>query len=182
MLQDASNVREEAHVEHPVCLVQHQDFEPVELGVGEAEMIEQSSRRGHDHVHAGAEGVLLGPHAHAAEDGRARHRGVHRELAQVLLDLSGELAGGGQDEGARHAATLGHEPVEDGQQERRRLAAPRHGAGQHVAALRGAGEAHLLDAAEEIGVKPERRKWHRPPSSHTQPPRPRLLDGLVAPG
>jgi len=140
-------------------------------------MIEQSSRRGHDHVHAGAEGVLLGPHAHAAEDGRARHRGVHGELAQVLLDLSGELAGGGQDEGARHTATLGHEPVEDGQQERRRLAAPRHGTGQDVATLearrngvlldrRGAGEAHLLDAAEEIGVKPERGKWHRPPSSH----------------
>ena len=58
------------------------------------------------------------------------------------------------------------EAVENGQHEGRRLPAARHGAGEDVAAFHrgrdrvlldrgGAGEAHLLDASEEIGVKPE---------------------------
>jgi hypothetical protein len=166
VLQHAADVGQEAHVEHPIGFVEDQDLQPLELRVGEAEVVQEPSRRGHDHVHARPEGVLLRPHADAAEDGRARHRRVHGHLVQVLVDLGRQLARRGDDERAGHAAALRHEAVEDGQDERRRLAAARHGTGKHVAAFHrrgdrvlldrgGAREAHLLDAAEKSGVKPE---------------------------
>ena len=84
----------------------------------------------------------------------------------MLVDLRGELARGRDDERARDAARLAEEALQDRQQERRRLAAARHRAGEDVPALdrgrdrvlldRGRhGEAHLVDAAQEIGVKVE---------------------------
>ena len=81
----------------------------------------------------------------------------------MLIDLGSKLAGGGQDKGPGGAPRLAVQAVEDGQHEGRRLAAARHGAREHVAAFHGGrnrvlldrggtSEAHLLDAAEEIGV------------------------------
>ncbi len=46
--QDAADVGQEAHVEHPIGLVQHQVFERRELGVRRAEMIQQAAGRGDD--------------------------------------------------------------------------------------------------------------------------------------
>src|SRR5229473_4451578 len=89
----------------------------------------------------------------------------------MLVDLCRELARWSENERARRAARLGHEAVEDGQDERGGLAAARHGAGEKVAALhrrrdrvgldgRGARETELLDALEEVGMELERRKRH----------------------
>ena len=125
-------------------------------GVRLLEVVEQPSGRGDDDVHAAAEGVLLRAHPHAAEHRRARQRRVHRELPQVLLDLRRELTRRRQHERPRHAARLVHQPVQDGQEERRGLAAPRHRAGEQVSSLErgrdrllldgsGAGEPELLD-------------------------------------
>ena len=93
------------------------------------------------------------------------------ELVGVLVDLRGELARGREDERPRDAALLAHEAVEDRQEEGGGLAAAGHGAGEHVAPLqrgrnrvlldrRGPGEAHLLDAAQEIGMESETGKRH----------------------
>ena len=171
MLEDAADVRQEAHVEHPVGLVENENFEPFELGVFVLEVVEQATRGGDDHVDAAAEGVLLRPHADAAIDRRAGEGSVHREVAQMLVDLRRELAGRGEDQRARDAALLAHQPVEDRQQEGRALAAAGHRAGEDVAALEGrrdrvvldrggAGEAQRLHALEQIGVKVERGKGH----------------------
>ena len=129
-----------------------------------------------DDVDAAAEGVLLRAHADAAVDRGAGERRVHREVAQVLVDLRGELAGRGEDQGARRAALLAHQPVQDREQERRALAAAGHRAGEDVAALEGrrdgvvldrrrAGEAQGLHALQQIGVKVERGKGHADNSS-----------------
>ena len=144
VLEDAADVRQKAHVEHPVGLVEDEDLEVIELRVGEAEVVEQASRRRDQDVGARAERVLLRPHRHAAEDGRRGEGRVDRQRLRVLLDLRRELAGGRQDEGARRAALLADELVEDREQEGGRLAAARHGAGEDVASLHG------------------RREWRRP--------------------
>ena len=85
---------------------------------------------------------------------------MDREIAQVFLDLRGQLARRCDDQGARGAARLADETVQDREQERGGLAAPGLGAAEDVAALdgrrerfgldwRGTGETELFDTAEE---------------------------------
>ena len=164
VLEHAADVGEEAHVEHAVGFVEHENLEPFELRVGVAEVIEQPSRRGHDDVDAAPEGVLLRSHAHAAEHRGARHGRVHGQSGSGARRSARPARASGVRISARvMPRRLAHEPVEDGQHEGRRLAAARHGAGEDVAAFHGGrnrvlldrggtSEAHLLDAAEEIGV------------------------------
>ena len=143
--QHALDVGQEAHVEHAVGLVEHEDLEPLERRVGVAEVVEEAPRRRHDHVHPRAQGVLLRPHADAAEDGGAGDRGVHGQLPEVRVDLGGELAGRGEDERPRGAPRLAHQAVQDRQAERRRLAAAGGGAGEDVPALHRGRDRLLLD-------------------------------------
>ena len=171
VLEHALDVGEEAHVEHPVRLVEHEHLQAAELGIRLLEVIEQPPRGRDDDVDAIPECVLLRTHADAAEHRSARQRRVHRKLLQVLLDLRGQLAGGGQHEGARGAARLSHQPVQDWQQERGGLAASRHRTGEEVPALerrrdglllngRRAREAQFLGATEQIGVQLESSERH----------------------
>ena len=67
------------------------------------------------------------------------------ELHQMLVDLRRELAGGSEDEAAGDAWRLVGEAVQDGQQERRRLAASGHGTGEDVAAGHGRGDGIQLN-------------------------------------
>ena len=172
MPEDAADVGQEAHVEHPVRLVEDEDLEAGELRVAEPEVVEEAAGRRDDDVDAAPEGVLLGAHPDAAEDGRAGERRVERERLEMLVDLRRQLARGREDERARRAARLRHEAVKDREEERGGLAAARHRAGEDVAALPSragwrrsgwawAGEAHVLDAAEEVGVEVERGKGMR---------------------
>src|SRR6185436_4178848 len=98
-------------------------------------------------------------------------RRVHRELLEVLMDLSGQLASRGQDERAGDAARLVEQPLEDREDERGGLPASRHRAGEQVPAFRGRrdrllldrrgpGEAELFDAFQEVGVERESRERH----------------------
>ena len=180
VLENPADVREEAHVEHPVGLVEDEDLEPLQLRVGKAEVVEQPSGGRDQDVGARAERVLLGPHRHAAEDGGGREGRVDGELLGVFLDLRRQLARRREDEGARDPALLVHELLKNGQEKRRGLAAAGHGAGQHVAALhgrwdrvgldrRGAGESHLLDAAQELRSKSKLRERQSESSSRQNP-------------
>ena len=182
MLEHAPDVGEEAHVEHPVRLIEHEHFELVELRVRMPEVIEQPSRRRDQNVDAAAERVLLRAHPHTAEDRGAFDGRVRCELTQMLLDLRRELARRGEHERARHtplrAGGLRHDALHDGQQEGGGLAASGHRAREHVAPFeggrngvvlngRGAGEAEFFHAAHEGSVETECRKGH--PRSLTAP-------------
>ena len=171
MTQHLLDVGQEAHVEHAVGFIEHEVLEPGELGVRLAEVVEQPARRRDDDVDAAPERVLLRPHADAAEDRRAGDRRVHREVVQVLEDLCRQLARGRQHQRAGRAARPVDQLVEDREQERRRLPAAGHGAGEHVAPLEGgrngvfldrggAGKAEFLHALEEAGVKLEATERH----------------------
>src|SRR5450759_867865 len=169
--EDAADIGQEAHVQHPVRLVEDEDLDARELRVAEAEVVEKAARRRDDHVDAAPERVLLRAHSDAAENGRAGKRRVDRERLEVLVDLRRQLARGREDERARRAARLRHETVKDGEHERGGLTAARHRAGEDVTAFhrgrngvvldgRGLREAHFLDAAEEVGVEAECGERH----------------------
>jgi hypothetical protein len=94
-----------------------------ELRVGARKWSSRRPGRGDDDVHAAAEGVLLRPHADAAEHRGAGDRRVDGQIHQVLVDLRRQLARRRQHQRARRAARLVHQRVQDRQQERGRLAA-----------------------------------------------------------
>ena len=171
MTQHLLDVRQEAHVEHPVGFVEHEVLEAGQLRVRLAEVIEQPARRRDDHVDAAPERMLLRTHADAAEDRRAGDRRVHGEVLQVLVDLRRQLARRREHERARDAARAVDQLVQDREEERRGLAAAGHRAGEDVAPFEGgrdggfldrggAGEAEFLHALEEAGVKLEATERH----------------------
>src|SRR5437868_701883 len=96
---------------------------------------------------------------------------MNGELTEVLLDLCGKLTRGCEHERASGSARLADQPVQDGQQECRRLSASGHCAGKQVPALerrrnrllldgRRARESQLPCSLQEIGVQLESGKRH----------------------
>ena len=97
-VDDPLDVGQEAHVEHPVGLVEDEDLDLAEVGDALADEIEQAAGRRNEDLDAAAEGLDLGVHRDAAvDDGRAqRDRSAVRPDA--LVDLHRELAGGDEDQ------------------------------------------------------------------------------------
>jgi hypothetical protein len=117
-----------------------------------------------DDIGATAERVLLRAHPYAADDGRCGDRGVHREIVEVFENLRRQLAGGRQHQRSSGTPRPVDQPMKDGQKERRRLAAPGHGARENIFPgegrghgfglnRRGTDEPELLDAFEEIRME-----------------------------
>ena len=103
-LDDPLDVRQEAHVEHPVGLVQDEDLDLAEVRHPLADEVEQAARRRYEDLHAGAERLDLRVHRDpAVDDGRAeRDRPAIRPDA--LVDLHRELAGRDEDQHADRVA------------------------------------------------------------------------------
>ena len=158
LLQDPAHVGQEAHVEHPVGLVDHQDLDAAQRRVGRAHVVEQTAGRRDDHVDAPPEGLLLRPHADAAEDRRRRRARVAPELPEVLLDLRGQLARGSQDERARRALGLVRQTMKDRQGEGRGLAAAGHGRRDEVTAFEGRRDRLFLDRGRLRRSRGRRRR------------------------
>ena len=141
---------------------------PVELGVRRLEVIEQPARRGDDHVHAAAEGVLLRAHADAAVDRGAGQRRVHGERVEVLEDLRRQLARRRQHQRARRPARLARSAgagsaAETPRSCRCRSARRRARRGPDIAGRNRLGlnrrrprEAELADSFQQIGMEAER--------------------------
>jgi hypothetical protein len=88
----------EAHVEHPVGLIEDEDPDLLQGDVAALHQVLEAARGGNDDVRlAGA--LYLSGEADAAVDGRYPERPHVGERADVLDDLLGELAGWGEDEG-----------------------------------------------------------------------------------
>ena len=98
-LEDLLHVVDEAHVQHPVGLVQHEDFQLVQLDEALLVQVHEPARSGHQDVHPPAQGLHLGVLAHAAEDDGAPQGQVLAVGQEALLDLNGQLPGGGEDQG-----------------------------------------------------------------------------------
>ena len=87
--QDTLQVWQEANVKHAVGFVQHHVFHLIEHRIFGFDVVEQSTRCGHQNFDAFFQLDGLGLHVHATKDHGAAHLGV----LGVHLDLLGHLIG-----------------------------------------------------------------------------------------
>ena len=118
LFHDLADLRFEAHVQHAVCLVQHQvsarhapaphSRDGLQADVVALQQVQHAARRAHQDVAAAAQRRQRVAHGRAAVDDR---RGDARAVAELvvtpagggyalglLVDLQGQLARGGEDQ------------------------------------------------------------------------------------
>ncbi len=132
--QDAPQVGDEAHVHHPVGLVQHQHFDGVEPSRVAAAVVEQPARRRHHDFITGSQGRMLAGHADAAVYVHCSQGCAVREPRALLGGLHGELTSGREDQRSRAAVPAAAETLDQWEQEGSGLAASRLRRGDHIAA------------------------------------------------
>ena len=145
--KDAAHVVDEAHVQHPVGLVQHEDLQPGQVDELLAVEVAQAAGGGHQDVHAIFQPLHLGGLAHAAEDDGGAQGQVLAIGLKALLDLEGQLPGGGEDQGPDGAALglMAAKLLENGGGEGAGLSGAGLGAAQHVPAGQRGGNGFCLD-------------------------------------
>ena len=129
---------DEAHVEHPVGLVEHDEAGLVEHDRAVVHQVGEPARRRDDDVDAAGEGADLGAPRHAAEDEEGGKPGAAGHRPEACLDLDREFAGRREDQRpaglGRHAPGHVEELVQDRQREGRGLAGAGLGDAEDVAA------------------------------------------------
>jgi hypothetical protein len=167
------HVGQEAHVEHAVGLVEHEELHAIELHRALAHVIEEPAGRGGEDVDALDEVLALFPVAHAAINQPAAKICVAGELEEALVRLLGQFARGLKDEAARAGASR-TEDVKNRQRECGGLARARLGRPDHVTAGEQEGDgldldrggflvAQVVDCIEQRGAEAEFRKLHGGP-------------------
>ena len=124
---EATDVRQESHVGHPVGLVDNHHLHERQVDRAALDQIGESPRAGDQHVDALSQGGNLLSVTDAAVDRRHPGREDLSEWSEVCLDLGGEFPGGGDDQSERVPTTgsdprLGLESRQDCQSKRERLA------------------------------------------------------------
>ncbi len=105
---DAPDVVDEAHVEHAVGFVEHEDLDAVELHGAVRHQVEQPPGRRHQHVDAVGERAHLRVDVHAADGERNGRAQVAAVGLEAVDDLRRQLARRAQHQ---HAAALGQRRV-----------------------------------------------------------------------
>ena len=151
-LADALDVRNEAHVEHPVGFVDDQDLDRVEEQAAASGEIEQASGCCDDYVGATRDLGFLIAERDAANQKRKVQLVVDAVFAEGLFDLGGGLARRLKNEGARHpgarAAAFQHR--QHRQCEGRSLTRAGLGDAQNVPALKGVGNRLFLNRRRRV--------------------------------
>ena len=136
---DLPHVMDEAHVEHAVGLVEHEDGNLVEPDVALVAEVEQASGRGDQDIDAGFQRLYLVMLVDAAEDDGGAQGQPASISGEPLGDLAGQLAGRRQDQRVRRAGRarqpLERKPLQNRQREGCRLAGSRLGDAEQVLAL-----------------------------------------------
>ena len=164
-VDDAPHVVDEAHVEHPVGLVEDENLERVEAHKALPDEIVEPPRRRDEDVHAVFERGHLRRLPHAAED----HGGAQAEVSAIQLEvfivLQGELARRRQNEGADRPLPLRdpapREQLQNRHGERRRLARPRLGAAEQIPPLQHRGNRGLLNRRRLLVARLAQRPKNR---------------------
>ncbi len=164
---DAADVVDEAHVQHAVGLVQHQDFDVAQVDRALLHVVQQPARRRDDDVDAAAQFLDLRIDVHAAENRGRAQRLVLAVGAHAFLHLRREFAGRHQDQAADRAArALLVENLQQRQREAGGLAGTRLRRGKEILAcqhdrnrlrLNGGGDRVALfgHSTEQLGRKAE---------------------------
>ena len=95
---DATDGREEAHVEHAIDLIEDEHVDGADVDLAAAEEVFEAAGGGDDETGAAVEVVELGVLRKAAADEHGVVPGLGDELGVGLQHLHGELAGGKEDE------------------------------------------------------------------------------------
>ena len=141
-LNDAAHVRQKAHVQHPVGLVEHEELDLVQAQRAAFQMVQQASRRRGHHVRARAQFVHLPAVADSAINDGDLQIGKARKIADGRFHLRGKFTRRFEDE----CAGPGRVPVEfgeNGQSESGGLAGAGLGAADDIASGQ-----HQRNAAE----------------------------------
>ena len=144
-----ADVADEAHIQHAVRFVQHENLDAGQIQRLFADVVEQTAGSGHQNVHALLERLQLRVHAHSAEHDHGTHLCVSAIGAHRLLDLGRQLAGRRQHEHARaprrNAGRTVQQGVQDGQRKTGGLAGAGLRGGEQVAAGNHQRNGFLLD-------------------------------------
>ena len=144
---DPLDVRNEAHVEHAVGFVDHQNFDAGQQQLAAIGKVEQPPRRRDQHVGAASDFRFLIAERHAADQQREIELVIDAVFGEGFLDLRGQFARRLEDQRARHAragAAL-FEPRQHRQREGGGLAGAGLGDSEHVAPFEGVGDGLFLD-------------------------------------
>ena len=141
------DVVNEAHVEHAVGLIEHEDFNLREIDRTLAVEIEQSTRRCHHDIDTVTHGLNLWIDAHTTEDAGRGHRQKLAVDTNALFHLRGQLASGREDQCAGKffaARTVGrwqwrlrgkHQPLQHRQHKARRFSGTGLGTTEQIPAF-----------------------------------------------
>jgi len=113
LLENPPDVGEKPHVEHLVRLVQDQNIQPGEVDGTLADMIQEPSGAGDNHLDSPLQLVYLGVDVDAAVDGDAPDASLLPQGNDGLMDLLRQFAGRGDDEGPDMTAFPLHETMQD---------------------------------------------------------------------
>ena len=182
--QHAANVVDEAHVQHTVGFVQHQDFDVIELHRVLVFQIQQTPRCCHQHVHAAAQLHHLRVNAYPAENYQRTNVEVAAVFTHVLANLGRQLAGWGEDQRTHRTTAFGvrlvfYQQLQQRQGKARGLTGTGLRACHQVTALQNGrygllldrgwlNVALLCDGAQNFRVQTKGIKRHK----NSEPPRP----------
>jgi len=170
--EDPADVADEAHVQHPVGLIQHENLDAAQVKCPLPDMIKQAARRGDQDIHTLPQRLSLRGDVDPAEDHRGGQRQVSAVNAHALLDLGGQFARRRQNQGAheparRRRVCRRRQALQERQREGGRLAGARLRPRQHVAPLQDGWDglglnrrrrlvALVGEGAQEFGAQAER--------------------------
>jgi hypothetical protein len=101
LLDDAANLRLEAHVEHAVGLVENEELDARQRDAAALNHVDEAAGRGDNHVGAAVELAHLKAGVGAAVDDDGAQRRAVAELARLVPDLRRELASRRENQHAR---------------------------------------------------------------------------------
>ena len=143
--QHPLDLGQEAHVGHPVGLVDDDQAHVRQVGDLAVDQVDEPARGRHHDLGAGLERGDLLAHLGAAVDGDEAQRPGLDQRPKHVGDLPGQLAGGDQHEAGGALRGRFGDALDEGEAEREGLARAGLGLAAHVAAGQGVGDAEALD-------------------------------------
>mmetsp|Transcript_29269 Transcript_29269/g.56805 ORF Transcript_29269/g.56805 Transcript_29269/m.56805 type:complete len:336 (+) Transcript_29269:2469-3476(+) len=166
------NIRDKAHVEHPVSFVHDHDFHVIQDQLATFEMVQQTAGRGDQNIDALVDQDVLFLERNTTDQQRFGQFHVLGVGVEILCHLGRQFAGGAQDQTARHtgAGAATGEHCDQGKREAGGLAGARLGDAQNVAPFKGGGNrarlngrrrfiARFVDGFEDFGVQVQIREF-----------------------
>ena len=142
---DSPDVRQEAHVEHVVSLIEDEGVDFLGLHLATLEQVKDAAGTADHDLGSFSEGLDLGAVGDTSVDGNRPDPGSARKGPDLLVDLDGQLTGGSEDEGARAGSRVFQQALKQREPEGGRLPGSCLGKPKYVAALYDRGDGFNLD-------------------------------------